>query len=182
MELKPRIAQFVLTVLFGGLAAFGQFPEWKHSGAIFINTTPHGADLPADVVVTDFPILLRLSSAFFDFSEARPDGADLRFSAAGKALAYEIEDWDAAKGSASIWVRTPQITGNSRQELRMHWGNPDASTLSDGKAVFGGDNGYVTVWHMDELVDSLGQVSGSDTGTGAVTGLIAGALSPAARA
>ncbi|MFT5128614.1 MAG: hypothetical protein ACI8W8_002231 [Rhodothermales bacterium] len=169
------MAQLVFTVFLGGLAAFGQFPEWKHSGAVFINTTPDGANLPADVVVEDFPILLRLSSAFFDFSEARPDGADLRFSAASKPLAYEIEHWDAAQGSASIWVRTPQIAGNSRQELRMHWGNPDAGTLSEGKTVFSGDNGYVTVWHMAALVDSVGRVTASDTGTSAVPGLIGGA-------
>ena len=27
--------------------AFGQYPGWKHTGSLFLNTTPDGANLPA---------------------------------------------------------------------------------------------------------------------------------------
>jgi len=36
----------------------------------------------------------------------------VRFSSsAGAALVFQIMEWDAANGTASIWVRIPRITG-----------------------------------------------------------------------
>ena len=93
-------------------AAVAPYPAWQHSGVLTILTTPDGANLPAGVVVEGFPLLVRLHKDWFDFKQAKPDGADVRFADhAGKALAYQIEEWDAANGSASIWVRIPRITG-----------------------------------------------------------------------
>jgi hypothetical protein len=47
-----------------------------------------------------------LNKDFFDFSQAKADGADVPFStSAGEPLAYQIQEWDAARGTASIWVR-----------------------------------------------------------------------------
>lgn len=49
---------------------------------------------------------MRLDKDFFDFRQARAGGEDIRFStAAGDPLPYQIEEWDAAKGRASVWVR-----------------------------------------------------------------------------
>ena len=97
---------------------------WKHTGTFTLRTTPDGAHLPATAVVTDFPLLVRLHHDWFDFAQARPDGADLRFTTAdGVALAHQVEQWDAKRGTASVWVRIPRIQGNARQQLRMHWGN-----------------------------------------------------------
>ncbi|MEO2168283.1 MAG: DUF2341 domain-containing protein, partial [bacterium] len=50
---------------------------------------------------------------YFDFSQAKPRGEDVRFSANGKPLAYQIERWDAAGGKAEVWVRIPTIKGNT---------------------------------------------------------------------
>jgi len=116
--------------------------EWQHSGSLFILTTPEGADLPSTAVVTDFPLLVWLDKQYFDFSQAKPNGDDLRFTSAdGKPLAYQIEQWNAQSGIAAIWVRIPTIKGNSRQEIRMHWGNSQASSQSNGAAVFNESNG-----------------------------------------
>jgi hypothetical protein len=92
------------------LATAGQatalFPGWEHSGSVFILTTPGGVDLcirlgrglpPPRPVAQE---LLRLWS-----------GENLRFSSAkGELLAYQLEEWDAAKGVASGCVRVPKIT------------------------------------------------------------------------
>ena len=56
---------------------------WKHSATVTLLTTPDGANLPPTAVVTDFPVLVRLHRDWFDFNQARPDGSDIRFSAAG---------------------------------------------------------------------------------------------------
>lgn len=153
--------------------AHAQYPAWQGTGSLFILTTPDGADLPDSAAVEGFPLLVRLNKDFFDFSKAKAGGEDLRFSAAGKPLAYQIEQWDPVNGLASIWVKIPRIQGNARQELKLHWGKADAAGESNGAAVFGADNGYVSVIHMDAaLKDELGAVKPKDLGTGAVTGMI----------
>ena len=81
---------------------------------------------------------MRLHADFFDFSQAKAGGDDIRFStAAGEPLPYQVEEWDAARGTASIWVRIPRIRGNERQEIRLRWGNPGAASESRGADVFG---------------------------------------------
>ncbi|MFO7906557.1 MAG: hypothetical protein R6U98_28125 [Pirellulaceae bacterium] len=76
--------------------------EWQHAGALYIITTPDGADLPDGAAEKDFPLLVRLSNNTFDFSQAGAGGEDIRFhDEAGNALAYEIEAWDAAAGAAT---------------------------------------------------------------------------------
>ncbi len=150
------------------------YPDWKYSGSVWVLTTPDGADLPAAASVEGFPLLVRLHQDFFDFSQAKTGGEDLRFSdSTGQPLAYQIEDWNAAKGVASVWVRIPTIKGNSRQEIQLHWGKPDAASESNGRAVFNESNGYLSVWHMHDVVqDEVGTLTSDDTGTTATAGII----------
>jgi len=155
-------------------AAVAPYPAWQHSGVLTILTTPEGANLPAAAAAEDFPLLVRLHKDWFDFKQAKADGADVRFSAsAGAPLPYQIEEWDAANGSASIWVRIPRITGNARQALRMHWGKADAVSESSGKAVFNESNGYLSVWHLGDTVqDEVGTLESKETGTSLTNGIV----------
>ena len=150
------------------------YPGWKNSGALTILTTAEGAALPAGTTVEGFPLLVRLSGDWFDFKQARAGGEDVRFSTSeGKALAYEIEEWDAAHGLASVWVRVPRIEGNARQTIRVHWGKADAVSESNGKAVFNESNGYLSVWHLGEVVrDEVGTLESKDVGTTATAGIV----------
>ena len=139
-------------------------------------TTPDGANLPAITTETNFPVLFRLHKEWFDFSQAKANGEDLRFSAEGKPLAYQIEQWDAAAGTASIWVRVPTIKGNARQAIRLHWGKPDAASESSGAAVFNEANGFVAVWHMTEPVkDEVGTLESKDVATTPTPGMLGSA-------
>ena len=140
-------------------------------------TTPEGADVPADAKVEQFPVLVRLHRDFFDFAQAKPDGEDLRFSlSSGARMAFQIEEWDAANGVSSVWVRVPLISGNTRQEITLHWGNVNATSESDGQAVFNESNGYLSVWHMSDPVrDDVGTLTCTDTGTTAAEGVIGAA-------
>ncbi len=153
------------------------YQDWKHSGSMWLLTTPDGADLPAESAVEGFPLLVRLHRDFFDFTQAKPNGDDLRFSSStGERLAYQIEEWDVTKGFASVWLRVPKITGNSRQVIKLHWGNPDASSESDGKAVFNESNGFLGVWHMSHQVqDEVGTLTSTDNGTTPTAGIIGAA-------
>jgi len=153
-----------------------QYQGWQHSGSLHILTTPEGANLPASTSEDGFPLLVRLHKDFFDFSQAKTNGEDIRFSTGtGAPLAYQVEEWDPAKGVASIWVRIPAIKGNARQEIKMYWGKADTASESKGEAVFNESNGYLSVWHMNNPVkDEVGTLESKDTGTTSSSGITGG--------
>jgi hypothetical protein len=153
--------------------SFAQYQGWQHAGAFYVLTTPEGANLPATASEEGFPLLLRLDQDSFDFKQAQATGADLRFAAAGKPLAYQIESWDAAAATAIIWVRIPTIKGNARQKIDLFWGKPDAVSESNGKAVFNESNGYASVFHLDDPArDETGTLAAKDQGTTPAAGVI----------
>ncbi len=124
--------------------------DWRYAQTITIDTTAGGANVPEDV--ESYPLAVLLDKSRFDFSQARADGADIRFfDAAGKALPHAIELWDRESGSAAIWVLVDVIKGNSRdQSIVMRWGHPGAPDISDSKTVFKRAHGFVGVWHLGE--------------------------------
>ncbi len=154
--------------------AHADYEGWRHSGSLFLLTTPEGANLPASASFQDFPLLVRLHKDFFDFTQANKDGGDLRFATPdGQRLAYQIDEWDPAGGTAAIWVRIPHIRGNERQELKIYWGKADAASESNGAAVFNASNGYLSVWHMNEPIkDVVGTLPSTDVGTTAAAGVV----------
>ena len=133
--------------------------------------------MPASATEQGFPLLVRLHRDFFPFHQAQPDGRDLRFATPqGVELPHEIEQWDPAAGSASIWVRIPEIRGHSRQELRVCWGNPAANNTSNPTAVFSASNGFASVWHMTgPVTDVVGTLPSKDTGTKPTQGIVGAA-------
>lgn len=149
-----RLACF-LTFLGFLSNASAQYGDWKHSGSMYIVTTSEGANLPTAAEEKNFPLLVRIHQDYFDFSQAKPRGEDIRFSSQGKPLAYQIEYWDAAAGNAAIWVRIPTIKGNDQQAIRMHWGHDQTSSESNGEGVFRTTEGFAGVWHLgDNLEDA----------------------------
>jgi len=162
----------MILVLLGTASAQDQ--GWQHSGSLYLLTTPEGADLPATASEDGFPLLVRLDKDWFDFSQAKANGEDIRFATStGTPLAHQIDEWDAANGTASIWVRIPNIKGNARQEINLRWGKADAANESSGAAVFNQSNGYLSVWHMNDPVkDEVGTLESKDTGTTSSSGII----------
>ena len=170
-----RISSLIIALLLPlATSAQESLTDWKYSGKLAILTTPDGAELPEGAVVEGFPLLVRIVKDWFDFAQAKADGADLRFATtAGEPLKYEIEDWNTIDGSASIWVRLPTIKGNAQQMIQMFWGNANVASESNGKAVFNDSNGYVSVWHLGEVVrDEVGTLESDDKGTTLTAGMI----------
>ncbi len=171
------LALFLFPLLAAADVKPAAYPGWKQSGEFTILTTPEGANIPASAAVEGFPLLVRLDKDWFDFKQAMAGGEDIRFSGSGgETLAYEIEEWDGGKGSASIWVRIPHIAGNARQTIRVHWGKADAVSESNARAVFNETNGYLSVWHLGEVVgDAVGTLESKDAGTTITPGIIGAA-------
>jgi len=171
---KIKFFAIVLSVLYLSASASAQYADWRHSGSLYIITTPEGAYLDTSVREQNFPLLVRLHEDFFNFKQAKANGNDIRFTTGnGTPIAYQTEKWDPANGTASIWVRIPTIKGNARQEIKMYWGNDDAPGESNGAAVFNESNGYLSVWHMNDPVnDEVATLESKDTGTTSSSGII----------
>ncbi len=145
-----NLLQEILTVKPAETVTVPPYAAWAHSLRVLLNTTPAGAGVTGNVTL--FPLLVRLDSSSLDFTEAKPDGGDVRFSKAnGTPLPFQIERWDATARRAEIWVRVDTVYGDrADQSLLMHYGKDDASGLSDGASVFNPVAGFAGVWHLGE--------------------------------
>lgn len=139
-----------------GIVVVDPFDAWSHSAKVTINTSASGAGTVEALM--HFPLVLRLTSANFNFSQALPGGKDVRFSKQdGRPLAFEIAQWDTALKLAVIWVSVDTVYGGSAsQYVRMHWGNPAALQASNPNAVFDTAYGFAAVWHLEEEKAGIG--------------------------
>src|SRR4051812_10466453 len=81
------------------------YSAWTRGTDVILNTSSSGANVGS--TQNNFPVLVRLTSANFPFSQAKGNGRDIRFAKAdGSPLPFEIERWDSARAQADIWVRT----------------------------------------------------------------------------
>jgi hypothetical protein len=145
---KLRTIRTGVTISPNDTTVLADYATWKFSGKITLNTTASGANVFGDVA--NFPVLIRLTSNNFYFSQSMSNGEDIRFAKSdGSPLPYEIEQWDAAAQAAEIWVKVDTVHGNnSSQNIVMYWGNPNAASASNSKAVFDTANGFQGVWHL----------------------------------
>jgi len=136
--------------VFAGETTLVQAGTWTYHRNLVLNTTVSGANVNGNV--NGFPVLVRLNSNNFNFSQAKANGADIRFAKADNSrLAYEIERWDSANGAAEVWVKVDTVYGNdSSHVITMYWGNINATSESNGKVVFDTASGFQGVWHLDE--------------------------------
>ncbi|MDB5047802.1 MAG: C-terminal target protein, partial [Fibrobacteres bacterium] len=121
---------------------------WSYSSKVYVNTTASGANITADQ--TSFPLLVRLTQGNFDFTQAKSDGGDLRFTdSTGALLPYEIERFDATNKLADVWVLMPAIKANNNSQwFKMYWGKATATSLSSAASVFQAGNGFLGAWHL----------------------------------
>lgn len=125
------ISIFLLTGMTGtGLALSNAGGgDWSYSEEMKIKENS-GKDL------TNYQIQVLLDPSNFDFSKAKTDGADIRFSRNDQQLSHWIEEWDAGSESAIIWIKVPFIPSNGMTDVTMHYGNPAAIDISSGGSTF----------------------------------------------
>ncbi|HLH56083.1 MAG TPA: DUF2341 domain-containing protein [Verrucomicrobiae bacterium] len=111
--------------------------------------------------LVDFPALVRLGTNVPGFSYqqfASPVGGDLRFTDAGgtRELPYEIDEWNDANGTSSVWVQIPSLA-STNDYIWAYWGNAAAVTPLDwttNGAVwapsFGDPAPFKVVYHLKE--------------------------------
>jgi len=116
---------------------------WKYRRQLTINSSL------VDESLTNFPVLVVLDTSFFDFTKAKENGEDIRFTSSDGTtlLAYEIERWDKNGGKAEIWVKIPSVSDISDTDFFIYYGNPDASDAQSPANVW---DSCAMVLHMKE--------------------------------
>ncbi len=138
------ISVYAPFVRFGVSAGGSWLTGWTYRRQLTLNGSLINEGL------TDFPVLVRLDSSFFDFSKAKDHGEDVRFTASDGTtlLKYEIERWNKTAGKAEIWVKLPSVSSGSDTVLYLYYANPSASDAQDPTNVW--DSNFMLVQHLEE--------------------------------
>ena len=117
-------------------------------------------------VVTSYPLLIRPCSNLTTdvLLEAEPN--ELRVTdEAGKALPFEVEQWDREKRNIAVWVLLDTLeTNNPLHYIRFLWGNTDVPDAQSPGDVF--SNVWGAVYHMNGTVaDGAKDATGGNDGT-----------------
>jgi len=98
--------------------------DWVYKKPIFVNTSTN---------LDSYQVLLNVS---FVLGKMNSNFSDLRFTNTAETieLPYWIENYTES-GSALVWVKGNFTTANGTQ-IYMHYGNPSASSASNGTATF----------------------------------------------
>ena len=119
------------------------------------------AGAQSGTTLTDFPVLVKLSTAIngFSYSDFQlSNGADLRFAdATGKLLPHEIDTWNPS-GVSTVWVKVPSLTKDTA--ITACWGCAEPPEVA-AKDVW--DAGYVGVWHLGESALPMKESSGTSS-------------------
>jgi hypothetical protein len=104
---------------------------WQYRRAITINNTQNSNTL------TDYQVAINLTYS----SNMQPDFSDIRFTWYNSTDGSEIEIpyWIESKVNSTwayVWVKVPYIPASSTATIYVYYGNPSATSLSNGTAVF----------------------------------------------
>ena len=122
---------------------------WSYRKLITIDHTK------IDETLTDFPVLVKLTSSNFDFSKALSTGYDIRFTSDNGTtlLKYERERHDQANSLAEYWVKVPSISNTSPTNFYLYYGKSDAADGADPTNVW--DTNHKIVQHLKEASGTL---------------------------
>src|SRR5690606_5281654 len=99
---------------------------------------------------SDFTLLVQLDADSLGavFTGARPDGADLVFTASDgtTVLDHELVSFDPIAGEAEMWVRAPQLSP-TENTFYLYFGNDTVTVPVPGGDAWSDD--HVGVYHFD---------------------------------
>jgi len=151
-SISTRRTKLLFFHLIAGLALFPGVShawwngDWDVRKKISLNTT----QIETKETLSQVPVLVRLHTGNFDFSNAKDDGGDIRFVAEDDKtlLKYHIEKFDPINEMGLIWVQVPKLTAGKTDTIWMYSGNQKAVAADDAKATF--DANQTAVYHFGE--------------------------------
>jgi hypothetical protein len=119
--------------------------SWQYRKQLIFNNADQAENL------SNFPVMIKLTSGNFNFNEAQSSGADLRFtdSDGTTQLSYEIESYNPTTQTATVWVNVPQIDASSSTDhVYLYYGNPSATDGQNANNTW--NSNYKGVWHLND--------------------------------
>jgi len=136
--------------------------NWLYRKKITIDHTKVDTDL------TNFPVLVSLSSDSDLASDVQDDGDDILFAdSSGSKLDHEIEKFDDSTGELVAWVRIPSLSSTTDTEIYLYYGNVSATNQQNATGVW--DSNFKMVQHLQETSD-IHQDSTSNNNDGTQNG------------
>ena len=107
-----------------------------------------------DSALSDFPILVKLTSTQLDFAKANADGFDIRFTSSDGTtlLKYERERHDNGNSLAEYWVKVTSIASASDTDIYMYYRTTDTADGADITNVW--DSNFEVVMHLKDDPDT----------------------------
>ena len=150
--------------------------DWSYRKQVTVDTSPTGINVSGAIGKT--VVLIRLHSGNFTFTDAMPNGADIRFVDADNKtpLPFHIEKFDATNGLAAAWVSVPNLTGGEKHVIWLYFGNKSAPVGADEKGTFDADT--MAVYHFGENPGSpsADSTANGNTAKGAPAGIDDGGI------
>ncbi len=145
---------------------------WAHRKKITINYAQVAGNL------SNFPVLISLTSDTDLAADAQDDGDDILFTAADEVtkLSHEIEKFNGATGQLVAWVKVPSLSNTANTFIYMYYGNPTVASQQDANGTW--DGCHKMVQHMGDAIFNDSTVNNND-GTNSGTSDIAGKIAQA---
>jgi len=131
-------------------AASTWYSGFTYRKLITINHSQVSSD-PSPDNLTNFPVLVYISSDSYLKAHAQTDGDDIVFVAMDNETKYnsEKEMWNiTGNGDLYAWVNVTTVYATVDTTFWLYYGNASVGNQDNATGVW--DNYYVGVWHMNE--------------------------------
>ena len=135
---------------------------WVHRKLI----TVYGTQVSGSSDLTNFPLLVSITSDANLASFAQSNGNDILFTASDGVtkLNHEIESYTSATGQLTAWVQLQTLLHVQNTTVYVYYGNPSALNQQNPPGVW--DATHKGVWHMNETTGTLNHDSTANANNG----------------
>ena len=149
-----RIGQMIAWLVIGLIL----IPRWQPVQAAWYNVnwnyrkkiTIDNTKVSGSANLSNFPVLINLSSDNDLKNNAQADGDDILFTSSDGTtkLDHEIEKYVSSTGELVAWVEVPTVSYNTDTDIYMYYGNASATSQQNATGVW--DSNYIMVQHLQE--------------------------------
>lgn len=133
--------------------------DWQYRKKITINS----ANVSGSTNLTDFPVLISITSDSDIGSHAQLDGEDILFTQGDEVskIPHEIESFSSNGATANLtaWVKIPDLSPTTDTDIYIYYGNGSIGSQEDPANVW--DNNFKMVQHMEETSGGSGAITDS---------------------
>jgi len=132
---------------------------WAYRKKITIDNTKVAATL------TDFPVLISLSTDTELAGNAQDDGDDILFTTTDgiTKINHEIETFNGTSGQLVTWVKVPGLSSAADTDIYIYYGNSGAGNQENPTFVW--DSNYQMVQHLEETTGGANAIQDSTSNT-----------------